>query len=611
VGKAPLAEALESRAEVRERVAGKEELREREERLRLAEEAAASGIWEIDLATDTVRGTRQFFLIMGLEPTDEPVPMSRLRALRVLDDRQAVNRGYADAVERGVDFYESEYRIVHGDGQVRWIFGRGRVVRDDTGAPVRYSGVDIDITERKNAELALAESETRLRLAVGAANIGIWDWNVLTNEMSWSEEAKALYGFPPGEPVTFEQVREATHPQDLPRTSKMSQQALNPDIRLKEPYDYRIMRPDGEVRWILAQGEATFAVVGGVERGVRYTGTIQDITERKRAENRIRKSESRLRLAIEAARLAVWEYDIGSDTVQSTPEFNRLLGFPEDRPVGIKEIRRRYYPGDQERVKAAGEAALARGDRYFQVEFRFRRPDDIIRWLLLRAEIVLDEDSRPHGAIGALLDITDRKEAEEHRQFLISELQHRTKNLLSLVRAIAAQTFRGENQSEAVRTFASRLVALGNAHDLLHREHSRWAELAEIVEAALSPHGLDRFEIDGAELQLSPRQSLAMSLALNELATNAVKYGALANAKGRVAIGWRRQAGSDGTDQLVFTWRESGGPAVVRPSHAGFGTRLIQENLANDFAGTSSLDYCSDGLLCTLIAPWPKSRARS
>ena len=171
-----------------------QDLGERLERLRLAEQAAAAGIWDIDVRTDTVRGTPQFFLIMGLEPTDAAVPMRTLRDLRIPDDRSRVNRGYADAVDSGADFYESEYRI-RRKGETRWIFGRGRVIRDAAGKPVRYSGVDIDITDRKTAELALAESEARLKLAVEAADIGIWDWDVLAMTMSYSDRAKALYGF--------------------------------------------------------------------------------------------------------------------------------------------------------------------------------------------------------------------------------------------------------------------------------------------------------------------------------------------------------------------------------------------------------------------------------
>jgi PAS domain S-box-containing protein len=585
----------------------REKLEEREERLRLAEHAAASGIWEIDIASDSVRGTRQFFLIMGLEPTEEPVPMSVLRGLRLPEDRERVNQGYTAAVERSVDFYESEYRIIRGDGEIRWIFGRGKVIRDASGRPVRYSGIDIDVTDKKNAELALADSEARLKLAVFAGNIGIWDWDVTTDEMTYSEEAKAMYGFPAGLPVTYEMVRDATDPRDLPHTLNLAKLALDPLHRSKQPYEYRIIRSGGQVRWILAKGEATFATLDGVERAVRYTGTIQDITDRKKVENRVRKNEQRLRLALEAGQLAIWEYDIATDSLQNTSDLNRMLGFPEDHPLDLADIRNRYMPGDQERVKAAGEAALAAGNRYFQVEFRFRRPDEAVRGLQLRAEILLDEKGRPSGAIGVLLDVTERKEAEEHRQFLVSELQHRTKNILALVKSVASQTFRGEGESENLKTFTSRLVALGNAHDLLHGERPRETDLREIVNASMRPHGLSqgRFDIGGPALPLSPRQGLAMSLALNELATNAAKYGALLKSGGQVQIRWQRDVSGDASGQLVFTWTELGGPDVVPPNRTGFGTSLIKDHLAFAFAGAASFRFERGGLRYELRAPWP------
>jgi PAS domain S-box-containing protein len=132
------------------------ELREREETLSMAETSAGIGVWDMDMTTHTVRATAQFFRIVGIEPTDQPVPIERLRALRHPDDRDQVVNNFARALEGGNDQYEAEYRIIRPDGEVRWIFGRGRVFRDAGGTPVRYSGVDIDITDRKRAEEHLA-----------------------------------------------------------------------------------------------------------------------------------------------------------------------------------------------------------------------------------------------------------------------------------------------------------------------------------------------------------------------------------------------------------------------------------------------------------------------
>jgi PAS domain S-box-containing protein len=138
--------------DISERTQMEQALRERDEALSLAERSAGIGVWDVDLATGTVKGTPQFFRLFGLEPCDEPVPIERLRAVRDPDDQEQVVRGFRHALESGTDYYEMEYRIFRPDGELRWIFGRGRVVRDAGGAPIRYSGIDIDITDRKRLE---------------------------------------------------------------------------------------------------------------------------------------------------------------------------------------------------------------------------------------------------------------------------------------------------------------------------------------------------------------------------------------------------------------------------------------------------------------------------
>src|SRR6185295_6001643 len=150
------------------------------------------------------------------------------------------------------------------------------------GLPSRDAGVPVD--RGTDASDALRESERRLRLAVEAAGIGIWDWNLVTNEMVWSEQAKAIAGLRPDAPVTYEMVRDLTHPEDLPQTSAMARRALDPKERLRATYEYRLIRADGQVRWVLAHGEAVFGIDEDGERAIRYIGTIRDITERKLAE---------------------------------------------------------------------------------------------------------------------------------------------------------------------------------------------------------------------------------------------------------------------------------------------------------------------------------------
>ena len=203
---------------------------------------------------------------------------------------------------------------------------------------------------------------------------------------------------------------------------------------------------------------------------------------------------------------------------------------------------------------------------------------------------------------GVELDITDRKRAKERQQLLIHELNHRVKNTLATVQSIAAQTFRApQDVEEATRGFEARLIALARAHDVLTRENWESANLAEIVAQAVEPFavaGVERFELSGPELRLRPKSALALAMALQELATNAAKYGALSNGRGRIEIRWEAEDG-----RMRLRWAERGGPPVARPIRRGFGTRLIERTLAQDLDGEVALSFETEGLVCAVAAP--------
>src|SRR5690606_38582403 len=206
--------------------------------------------------------------------------------------------------------------------------------------------VQEDVTEAKAAAAALAESQVRLELATGAADIGIWDWDVATGRMTYCPRARAISGFAPDQEITYEDVRSVTHPDDYPRTSAMARRALDPALRENEPYRYRVVRPDGSVRWVIAHGQAVFAETGGETRAVRYVGTLQDFTEQVRLEAAERDHQARLAMAIEAGRMAVWELDLRSDAISGSLQLNRVLGFPDDAAPSAEQIRAQYYPGE-------------------------------------------------------------------------------------------------------------------------------------------------------------------------------------------------------------------------------------------------------------------------
>jgi two-component sensor histidine kinase len=199
-------------------------------------------------------------------------------------------------------------------------------------------------------------------------------------------------------------------------------------------------------------------------------------------------------------------------------------------------------------------------------------------------------------------DTTDRKRAEEQRDLLITELDHRVKNTLATVQSIAAQTFRGTGIDPAVRrTFEARLITLSNVHGILTQQSWDSADLHDVVWSALRPHSApdrERFTVEGPALRLGPKSAVALSMAVHELCTNAIKYGALSAETGHVDVRW-----SVAADRFAWQWRESGGPAVTAPTRTGFGARMIERALATQLSGKVAIAYEPAGVVCTIDAP--------
>jgi PAS domain S-box-containing protein len=340
---------------------------------------------------------------------------------------QAVLDDILARLARGERLDRYPARLRAKDGSIRHVQVSSSVCFRD-GEFVNTRCFTVDVSDKVEAANALAESQARLELATEAAELGIWDWDVGSGRMIYSLRAKEICGFAPDEEITYEDARRVTHPDDYPRTSAMARRALDPVLRENKPYDYRVIRPDGAVRWVLAHGAAVFAEVDGETRAVRYVGTLQDITERRRLEQAERTSATRLALAIGAGKMAVWEVDLATDELSGSPELNRLLGFPEDATPTTEELRARYYPGERERLRKLGAEALARGERTIEAEFRYCWPDRSSRWLWLRAEVAVDDAEKPTRAIGVLMDITERRNAETRRQAL-AELSDRFRDL--------------------------------------------------------------------------------------------------------------------------------------------------------------------------------------
>lgn len=226
---------------------------------------------------------------------------------------------------------------------------------------------------------------------------------------------------------------------------------------------------------------------------------------------------------------------------------------------------------------------------------------------------IFGANNKPAYILAISRDITPEKRAEtelaeayQRQQTLTAELQHRIKNTLAMVSAIANQTMRGTDVEAARKAFTARMITLAHAHDILVRTSWLSAPIKQVIEGALAPHrsGQDRIEVSGPELLLQPKPALALALAVHELATNAVKYGALSKDGGRVRVNWSTGI-KDGIPGFQFDWTEAGGPPVVmpEPSQMGFGTRLIERMLKNDLGGEVRLNFAPDGVTCEVRAP--------
>ncbi|MEE1657908.1 PAS domain S-box protein [Microvirga sp. CF3062] len=512
--------------------------------------------------------------------------------------------------EKGALGNEEPYEIeaVRKDGSV---FPAEFVGRPSTwqGQNVRI-GLARDLSERKRREAALRESEAHFAAIFDQSAAGFSEADLTGRLLRVNDRFCEITGYPREELVNGRRMQDITHPDDLPENLALFQKA----IESGEPFEIekRYIRPDGSEVWV----SNTVTLIHDAAGQAHTMASVSiDLTARREAEAALRQSESRLRLALDAGRMAVWESDSRTNSVRTSPELNRLLGFSEDASPSIEEIRARYAPGAQDQLRTAAAAALGRGERYAEEELEIIWPDGSRHWLLLRADLEVTrgaDDAASIKATGVAFEITERKLWEERQHLLINELNHRVKNTLATVQSLAAQSFRdvGASSGPNFTAFQERLFALARAHDILTRDNWEGAELRDIVGEVIEPYCREssgRCDIDGPRVRLTPSMALALSMAVHELATNAAKYGALSVSTGQVSISWSVLPGNP--RQLTLCWQEQGGPPVAFPKRKGFGTRLIERSLAQELAGEVSLAYVPTGVVCTVKAPLPEGMA--
>ncbi|MPR08931.1 PAS domain S-box protein [Microvirga tunisiensis] len=332
----------------------------------------------------------------------------------------------------------------------------------------------------------------------------------------------------------------------------------------------------------------------------------RDITDRRQAEAALRETVERYSLVTRATNDAIWDWDLVRNHARWNEALYTAYGYNphEIEPSGEWRMTQ-IHPDDRQEVENHIRSVIAGAGDEWSHEYRFRCASGHYATVFDRGYMVRDAAGRPLRMIGAMLDITSRKRAEQELEVVHHELGHRLKNVLTMVQAIASHTLRSAPSMDVAReTLAARLVALGKAQDLLITKSSEEAEIGTLVHSVLEAQRIsepERLRIRGPDARLSPQVALSLALILHELATNAVKYGALSNEQGHVDLVWT--VTEDTPACLALRWSEHGGPTVTEPKHKGFGSRLITRGLAGGVGGDVTLRYEPTGVVCTITAP--------
>jgi len=453
--------------------------------------------------------------------------------------------------------------------------------------------------KRRAAEDWRHQSEAIFRAMFDVSSVGKIEVDPGTTRILRANAAMCKFvGYSEAE-LLARSVLDITHPDDRDRSRELGdRQAAGEPVAFD--VEKRYIHKDGHVVW----ARTTVNVIpDGSGRPWRQTSVIQNITARKHAEQELRASKDRLQLAFDATQLGWWQYDPIRRVGSGDSRFKEIFDLTTDE-ISIEDFMGRVHPDDAERVWVDRQAALDPADpKRSPSEFRIQRRNGEIRWVEAH-RLAYFEGAGPERRVvsfgGTVQDITERKEREEKEHLLMREINHRAKNMLSVVDAIAHQTAT-KSPEDFVERFSERIQALSANQDLLVRNDWNGVEIEDLVCAQLALFADligSRITVQGPKLRLKAASAQAIGLALHELATNGGKYGALSKDTGRLEIAW-------GTESETFTmsWTERDGPPVSPPQRRGFGTVVMKEMAERSVGGRVELDYAPSGVTWSLTCP--------
>ncbi|WP_093925229.1 PAS domain S-box protein [Sulfitobacter brevis] len=464
-----------------------------------------------------------------------------------------------------------------------------------------YQTAQREIEVRRNTERELLKTQNdleaaqeRIKLALEAgAIIGTWIWYVPEDIITADERFARAFGLDPARCHDGLPLKDATlsiHVDDVARVEAAINTSLMRGGRYSE--EYRVRHADGNYRWVEANGRCQLDAEG---QPLRFPGVLIDIEQRKQVEINLKRREADLALLLDATADGFYAVDTEGKTTRCNATFLRMLGFTSEADVVGKELHDiihhshvdgSHYPPEQcpiYRVAQSGDLAHVDDEVFFRTDGTSFHVEYWVRPVIWEGEL--------QGAVCNIVDISERKRAENARQLLLQELNHRIKNLFSITNGMIQMTARNSTDvKQMANALSGRLMSLARAHDLIATSITTKSSTAgpsrlrTLVETVMEPHVGSRsaaLKMSGPEVSIGPSAMTSLALILHELATNAAKYGALSDPNGSVSVMWEM---SD--EALTLSWKEAGGPKVAgAPDREGFGSQLARLSAKGQLGG--------------------------
>jgi PAS domain S-box-containing protein len=577
--------------EITDRKTAEESLRLEQQRLQLAQEAAGIGIYDWDIASNRITWSAHMFQLHGIDPST-PSEEIYLRWLERLhpDDRERVDAETRRLVEEA-DHLSIEFRVVHPDGNVRWIYGRGRTVRDADGRPVRMIGINIDFTERRRAEEALRESEQRLRDI--AENFP----GIIFRRITYPDGRFEYPYFSGADDSVFQVSRErlATirtmedaagliHYDDVEgmltkfRNAAASLSPLN--------LEGRVVGEDGTIRWVRSLSRPRPREDGALV----WDGVLLDVTEQHGRETERERAAAMLRMGMVLAGIGTWEYDPATEMVTASAVTNAIFGIPDEGEARPREDYMRSVHRDDVSWVRQGLVDGAVRKESISREYRVLAADGSVRWVASSASVVSLADGTER-MIGALYDVTERKQQDkdreaalQHQQMLLNELNHRIKNNLQMITSmlrLQAGRLPDHAGAQELSRATDRVQAIADLHAQLSFEGgygridfgTYLAQLAEKLRRSVLAETPVEITCATEHVMLDLDCAVPLGLIVNELVTNAIKYAFPLNRPGTIAVALQ----CHGRQSLIIQIADTGAGVVKEETgRRGLGMQLVE-----------------------------------